>query len=143
MASAMMHASPVSERQVPRPAARVVGVLVVALLLAACSTGVDRPPDCSAASVTRTAILTADRTLDPPAINVCHDQKVTIDVTVRADGVLHIHGYDDQGVAAAVHAGSSATLTFTATHPGQFVIELHANGASGGTGAGVLTVHEP
>jgi hypothetical protein len=118
-------------------------MLVMALLLAACSTGVDRPPDCGATSVTRTATLAADGKLDPQAINVCRDQKVTINVTVRADGVLHIHGYDDQGVAASVHAGSDATLTFTSTHPGQFVIELHANGAPAGEGSGVLTVHEP
>ena len=139
----MIPSPALSERQIRRLAARVVAVLVAACLLAACSTGVDRPPDCSAASVTREAILAADGKLDPQAINVCRDQKVTISVTVRADGVLHIHGYDDQGVATSVHAGSNAMLTFTATHPGQFVIELHVPGAAAGEGSGVLTVHEP
>ncbi len=121
---------------------RIGGLAAMLVLVAGCSTGVDRPPDCDAASVTRSATLGADGKLDPQTVNVCRDQKVTITVAVKADGVLHVHGYDDQGVAASVHAGRDATLSFTATHAGQFVIELHAAGGSSGEGSGVLTVHE-
>lgn len=115
---------------------------MVVLALAACSTGVDRPPDCDASAVERSVALGTNAKLDPQTINVCGGQQVTLTVMVQADGVLHIHGYDDEAQARSVSAGTDATLTFRASHVGQFVIELHTRGSSAGIGAGVLTVHE-
>jgi len=114
------------------------------LLLAggtACVEEAQLPADCDAGAVQRQATLAADR-LDPEAIDVCRDQHVTLDVAVEQDGVLHLHGYDEEAPATAVHAGDSLRLAFTAVRSGQFPIELHGlNGTE--VEVGVFTVHEP
>ncbi|MDP9467545.1 MAG: hypothetical protein M3P32_02225, partial [Chloroflexota bacterium] len=80
--------------------------------------------------------------LDPSSIDVCRGQRVTLNVTTQRDGVLHLHGYDDQGAAIEMRAGVPAQLAFSATRSGQFIIELHdPNGSS--EEVGILTVHEP
>ena len=71
-------------------------VILAATTLAACAGGVQRPDDCGAPSVERAATLTSDYRLEPNAITVCRDQRVTLEVDVQTDGVLHLHGYDDQ-----------------------------------------------
>jgi hypothetical protein len=127
---------------VVRPASvapRAAAVLIM-LAVGACTTGSDRPSDCDAPAVTRNVTLRGNGKLDLQTINVCRGQDVTINVTVEADGVLHLHGYDDQTQATSVTAGTKAALEFTATHIGQFVIQLHTD--SDEIGAGVLTVHE-
>ena len=121
----------------------VVAILGLMLVLAACITGGDLPSDCSAASVERTVTLQSNAKLEPGTIDVCRNQQVTLKVTVEADGVLHLHGYDDVLAATSVHAGSQAVLAFPAAHVGQWVIELHVAGSSTGIGSGVFTVHEP
>jgi hypothetical protein len=51
----------------------------------------------------------------------------TVEVVVTSDVAdeIHLHGYDR---SAAVPAGGTATLTFTADVPGVFEIELHEQG---------------
>jgi len=50
-----------------------------------------------------------------------------VSLTVRSDvaEVVHVHGYD---LERAVPAGGSATLTFPASIPGVFAVELHESG---------------
>lgn len=123
-----------------RPAACALAVVV---LLAACVTPIQRPADCDAASVHRSATLTAEGRLEPATLTVCRGQQVTLAIDIRTDGVLHLHGYDDVTPAVSVEAGTPIEMRFEATHAGQFVIELHAPGSSTGTGAGIFTVDEP
>lgn len=118
-------------------------LIIAAAILAGCVTGVERPSDCAAPSVERAATLTSDHRLEPDAITVCQDQQVTLEVDVQTDGVLHLHGYDDQTSAQEVTAGTPVTITFDAVHPGQFVIELHTADGPAGLGVGILTVDAP
>jgi hypothetical protein len=121
----------------------IASFLIAAGILAGCVTGVERPDDCGDPSVVRVATLTSDHRLEPDAITVCLDQQVTLEVDVQTDGVLHLHGYDDQTSAQEVTAGTPVTLTFDAVHPGQFVIELHTADGPAGLGVGILTVDAP
>ena len=120
---------------------RGVLLLAVAVGLAGCVSDT-RPEACDAESVTIDLALTAtDLTPDDPT--VCRDQEVTLVVDSDADGVLHIHGYDEAVPATTVHAGDTVTLEFTASRSGQFPIELHASDDPEGIVLGIFTVHEP
>lgn len=122
---------------------RFVGLALVVgigLLIAGCVEQPQQPSDCAQATVTRNATLTADG-LQPRNIDVCRGQQVTISVAIGADGVLHIHGYDEE--AKEVRVGQTVTFAFPAVRSGQFVIELHTTEAPGGLNMGVFTVHEP
>jgi FtsP/CotA-like multicopper oxidase with cupredoxin domain len=50
---------------------------------------------------------------------------VTITVTSDAPDEIHVHGYD---LTAPIGPGTSGTLTFDATIPGVFEVELHESG---------------
>jgi hypothetical protein len=113
------------------------------VLLSACVSAIERPADCDASAVERDATLTAAHRLEPQTITVCRDQAVRLQVDVQTDGVLHLHGYDDQASAVEVTAGTPVTLEFDAVHVGQFVIELHTSDGPAGLGVGILTVDEP
>ncbi|HYI67517.1 MAG TPA: hypothetical protein VEW95_11375 [Candidatus Limnocylindrales bacterium] len=113
--------------------------LLLAVILAGCS-GDD--PDCAALPTSIELSLTADR-LTPANPAVCRDRDVTLVVTSEVDGVLHIHGYDDQVPATTVAAGEVTELVFTAARSGQFPIELHTDDNSQGVALGIFTVHEP
>lgn len=128
------------------PLARLPAPLLatgLTLALVACVAGVERPADCAAASVQRDATLTAALRLDPQEITVCRDQAVTLTIAVEADGVLHLHGYDDQASAIQVDAGETATLAFDAVRAGQFIVEFHPATGDAEVEAGILTVDEP
>ncbi len=112
-------------------------------MLAGCVSPIERPDDCDAAAVQRAATLTSAHRLEPQTITVCRDQAVTLDVDIQTDGVLHLHGYDDQTSAVEVVAGTPVTLSFDAVRSGQFVIELHTSDGPAGLGVGILTVDEP
>jgi hypothetical protein len=117
--------------------------LVVALALAGCVT--DSRPDasaCAADSVELELTLTANA-LDPSDPAVCRGQRVTMVVHAETDGVIHLHGYDEQVGATPVSAGEDTTLEFTAATSGQFPIELHAADDPRGVEVGIFTVHEP
>lgn len=98
---------------------------------------------CDQPSVAITVTLPASGTLEPQNLSVCHDQKVTLTVIAKRQGTLHIHGYTDQNVETDLHAGDTKTISFTATHVGQFVMELHPLGSeTNGAEVGILTVHD-
>jgi len=123
------------------PAAAAAVLLLLLVAATACVRDAGLPDDCDAGAVERQATL-ADDLLDPDAIDVCRDQRVTLKIEVEQDGVLHLHGYDEEAPATEVHVGDSLQLPFTAVRSGQFVIELH--GADGSEAeVGILTVHEP
>jgi hypothetical protein len=126
------------------PAALVLLATAVLTLLAAavgCVPEAQLPADCDAAAVQREATL-ADDALDPDAIDVCRDQRVTIDFAIQEDGVLHLHGYDEEAPATEVHVGDALQLELTAVRSGQFPIELHRTDGTE-VEVGILTVHEP
>jgi hypothetical protein len=114
---------------------------LAALLLVAvgCVPQSDLPSDCDASQVERPAKLT-DAGLDPDAIDVCTGQQVTITIDVQRAGELHLHGYDDQVPEKEVAVGDQAELSFTASHAGQFPLELHTGGDE--VEIAILTVHE-
>lgn len=123
----------------PRRAVLPLTGLLILLLAAACVPQTTIPDDCDATSVTRQATLEGEQ-LNPDAIGICRGQEVLLEITVDADGVLHLHGYDDAVPAEAVEAGQTVELAFTAERAGQFVIEFH--GDTGDLEIGILTVHE-
>lgn len=99
------------------------------------------PADCGEPSVRRELTLAGvELGGDSPA--VCRDQEVTLGFTADADGVLHLHGYDEQVPATEYHADERIELTFDASVPGQFPIEIHTAENMEGREIGVFTVHE-
>lgn len=126
-------------RQRASRAALVFTALLILASAAACVPQTTLPADCDAERVSRQATLVGER-LSPEEIDMCRDQEVALQITVDADGVLHLHGYDDAAPAQAVEAGQTITLTFTAARAGQFVIEFHD--ATADREIGILTVHE-
>jgi hypothetical protein len=116
-------------------------VLAAAIGLAAGCVNQNVPADCDEASVRRELTLTAaDLGGDPPA--VCRGQEVTLGFTADGDGVLHIHGYDQQVPATEYRAGERVELIFDASTAGQFPIEIHIADDSEGQEIGIFTVHE-
>jgi hypothetical protein len=133
-----VHLSPIA------PGRRLLLLFAASLTaLAGCVSPIERPADCDAPAVERAATLTSAHRMEPQTTTVCRDQAVTLNVDVRADGVLHLHGYDDQTSAVEVVAGTPVTLSFDAVRSGQFVIELHTSDGPAGLGVGILTVDEP
>lgn len=118
------------------------GAIALALLLGACVDQVGLPSDCEQPEVARQVTLTATE-LSPNAIEVCWDQDVSLTVEPEVNGVIHVHGYDDQVPATSVDAGEELTLEFTAARSGQFPIELHPAQNPAGVTVGIFTVHEP
>ena len=113
--------------------------LILALVIAGCD-GAD--PACATLPTRIELNLTADR-LSPANPAVCRDRGVTLVVTSEVDGVIHIHGYDDQVPATTVTAGEVTELDFTAARSGQFPIEVHTDENTQGADVGIFMVHEP
>ena len=125
-------------RSLPRLVASLAfaGLLVPAT---ACVQQSDRPSDCDASHVERSATLN-DGGLDPDAFDVCKGQAVTITITVQRAGELHLHGYDDQVPAQEVAVEDEIELAFTASRAGQYPLELHTGQDE--IEIAILTVHE-
>ncbi|MEO6578715.1 MAG: hypothetical protein ABIO99_07460 [Candidatus Limnocylindria bacterium] len=119
---------------------RRLAVGLVAGILGVCvpasGSGCDGLPD-------QIPITVSADTMEPSGPAVCRDREVTLAVSPEVDGVLHIHGYDEQIPATTITAGEEIVLTFTADRSGQFPIELHTDGAPQGVDIGIVTVHEP
>jgi hypothetical protein len=115
--------------------------LALAALLAACVSA-GRPVDlnCDQPTISLSAQLAHD-SLEPSALAACRGQQVNLTVRIGQDGVLHIHGYDQQ--AKEVRSGETATFDFLADHSGQFVVELHNAAHPSGLSLGIFTVYEP
>lgn len=124
---------------------KVIGsaLLALALTTAGCvSTNKPDPEACAAPTTTlELSLTTAGLTPRDPA--VCRGQQVELQVQSNVDGVLHVHGYDEEVPLIDVSAGERADVTFDASRSGQFPIEVHTNEAPQGTSVGILTVHEP
>lgn len=111
----------------------------LAIILGGCIGG-DR--ECASLPTRIELRLSAD-TLTPADPAVCRDRQVTLVLTPEIDGVLHIHGYDEQVPATTVRAGQVLELVFTAARSGQFPIELHRDRDTTEVNVGIFTVHEP
>lgn len=126
-------------RHVPFPSTmrRIALAAVIAASLAGCLGGgsCDLP--------TRVEVTLSSNALEPADPAVCRDQTVTLVVTSQVDGVIHIHGYDEQVPATTVNAGEITQLEFPSSRSGQFPIELHTGEESAGRAVGIFTVHEP
>jgi hypothetical protein len=121
---------------------RAISAIAIVLVVGGCVDQQGLPPDCDEPEVSRDVALT-ETELTPNGIEVCRDQEVILTVDPRVDGVIHIHGYDEQVPATTVHAGEELTLEFPAARSGQFQIELHPADDPAGVTVGILTVHEP
>jgi hypothetical protein len=122
---------------------RSAGLLVLALLVSACVP--DTRPDAELCRLPALEIeieLSAEA-MEPANVSVCRDQEITLVVDSEVDGVLHIHGYDQQVPAFFVSPGEASEVTFTAARSGQFPFEFHDRDDPTGVGVGILTVHEP
>lgn len=122
-----------------RPGVTVAGGLAVALALTGCIPG---NGECEALPTDITLLVTTD-SLTPSDPAVCRDRQITLRIESEVDGVLHVHGYDDELPATALRAGDSTSVTFTAARSGQFPIELHTDDEPSAGEIGILTVHEP
>jgi heme/copper-type cytochrome/quinol oxidase subunit 2 len=58
-------------------------------------------------------------------VPVAHGAHVTLAVTSDVADEVHVHGYD---VETELEPGTPAELTFDATIPGVFEVELHESG---------------
>ncbi len=119
--------------------ASLLAGLLLAVVLSACLGG---DADCAALPTRIELSLSADE-LTPANPSVCRDREVTLVVTSEVDGILHIHGYDDEVPATDVAAGEVTELVFTTGRSGQFPIELHTDENTQGVALGIFTVHEP
>lgn len=126
-------------RSARRTAAALAGLALIAILAACVDDG--RPATCDG-PIVLDLTLDAD-SLTPSEVAVCRDQEVTLRVASEVDGVIHLHGYDDQVGATPVTAGETLELRFTAARSGQFPIELHPEDDPRGIAVGIFTVHEP
>ncbi len=120
----------------------LAAAVLLAALLTACVGDAGLPSTCHDPSVSFTATL-SDEHLEPASFNACRGQDVTITFTIERDGVLHLHGYDDQVPATEVRAGQETVFEFDAVRSGQFPIALHTTDGPAEVIVGALTVHEP
>ena len=121
------------------PISLVAAVFLVGL--AACVPAENVPSNCGEPSVSLTATLKADG-MTPRTLDVCRDQQVSIVIASEAAGELHFHGYEDAVDVQAVAPGQSLIVQFSATHPGQFPIELHPEDGSDEVEVAALVVHD-
>ena len=124
-----------------------VGAIAAALVMvlvavAACVPATNPPSNCGESAVSFSATLT-DSGMQPAQFDVCRNQQVTIKVASQVAGDLHFHGYYTEVPEQPVTVGHTLTVTFAASHPGQFQIELHPEDGSEERAVAVLVVHEP
>lgn len=117
---------------------------VVSLLIgmAACVPSTSLPSTCNDPTVSFSTTLTT-AAMQPNKFEVCRNQQVTITVATEVGGELHFHGYDDEIGEKPITAGGTLTVSFKATHPGQFPVELHAEDGSDEREVAALIVNEP
>jgi hypothetical protein len=98
------------------------------------STGSSAPAESSAAQTTRTEamgqriaveVVGGQVTGDTGRVPVPAGEQVTLVVTSDVADTVHVHGYD---LEAALARATPTTLTFDATVPGVFEVELHDAG---------------
>ena len=109
---------------------------------AACVPSTSLPATCNDPTVSFSATVTATA-MQPNKFEVCRNQQVTITVATEVGGELHFHGYDDEIGEKPITAGGTLTVSFKATHPGQYPIELHPEDGSDEREVAQLVVNEP
>ena len=115
---------------------------LLAVLLSACVGDAGLPSTCHDPSVDFSATL-SDEHLQPASFDACRGQAVTMTFTIERDGVLHLHGYDDQVSATEVRAGQETVFEFEAVRSGVFPIALHTLDGPAEVTVGSLIVHDP
>jgi hypothetical protein len=138
----LLHGVPCGRRLAPS-APIVIAAALLATLLAACVTGNEPASSACAADAVEVRLVLDRDALTPNDPQACRGQSVTLLVAAKADGVIHIHGYDDAVPATEVAAGGETTLEFEAVRAGQFPIEFHPADDPRGVELGIFTVHEP
>lgn len=123
-------------------AASLLAVPLLAAMLVACVGDAGLPATCHDSSVDFAATL-SDEHLEPAELNACRGQAVTITFTIERDGVLHLHGYDDQVPATEVRSGQETVFELEAVRSGVFPIALHTTDGPAEVTVGTLIVHEP
>lgn len=121
----------------------VIRAALVALLIgcAGCvSSAGTGGPDCAASTIELELALSESALTPAPA--VCRGQTATLRVESTTDGVLHVHGYDEEIPVIVVAPDEVAETTFEAVRSGQFVIQLHSPDGPE-VEVAILTVHEP
>ena len=132
-------------RVLPRVSAALVGLALAAGLTACAGTAAPdaATPSSSTSSPASTSTAAAAGSASPAAqrievqvtggqvsgdtgrVPVASGEPVTLVVTSDVADEVHVHGYDLQ---AALSPGQPAELTFAATIPGVFEVELHEAG---------------
>lgn len=115
--------------------------LILLVASAGCVSSTNLPSTCGDATVTFSATL-SDSGMQPSQFDVCRDQEVTITVASQVAGELHFHGYDTEVPEQELEAGQSVTVKFTASHVGQFPVELHPADGSDEREVAKLVVQE-
>jgi hypothetical protein len=119
----------------------VASALILLVASAGCVSSTNLPSTCGDATVTFSATL-SDSGMQPSQFDVCRDQEVTITVASQVAGELHFHGYDTEVPEQELEAGQSVTVKFTASHVGQFPVELHPADGSDEREVAKLVVQE-
>lgn len=101
----------------------------------------NRPETCADDAVTVDLTVRADG-MEPANPSVCSGQDVTLGLSSEVDGVFHIHGLDESVPATTIAAGQGIQLEFTAEETGQFPIELHLADDPQGVSIGILTIYD-
>jgi methionine-rich copper-binding protein CopC len=134
----VLGAALVARRRLVRLGAIAISA-ISAIVLAGCIPGAAACP--SAAPVID--VMVTATSMSPSDPDACRGQDVTLRVAAEADGVFHIHGYDEAVPATTVAAGETTDISFTADRAGQFPIEFHAQDDPAGVEIGILTINEP
>lgn len=129
-----------------RGRARGLAALTLATAVAAAAAGcvpnAGLPQSCHDSSVAFEATLVEER-LEPGTFDACRGQEVSLVFAIERDGILHLHGYDNEVPAEEVRAGEPITFTFEAVRSGVFPIALHTSDGPAEVTVGTLIIHEP
>ncbi|MDO5736551.1 MAG: hypothetical protein Q4P15_08755 [Propionibacteriaceae bacterium] len=98
-----------------RPASLLLSIIAL-LGLVACSGAADVPP------TTIRMTITAEAPAEPVVEEVPLGSVVTLEVSSEVDGLLHVHGYEEE---LTLVAGETASETFKANMTGAFELETH------------------
>jgi hypothetical protein len=124
-----------------KPRSLAAMLLVATMVAVAGCVSENRPETCDDESVTIEVTVRADG-MTPTDPSVCLGQEVTLAVSPEVDGVFHIHGLDQSVPATTIAQGQPIELAFTTDRTGQFPIELHPAADPQGIHIGILTIHE-
>jgi hypothetical protein len=123
-----------------RPRVRATVVLPLLVAMTACVPD-NRPASCDEEAVTIELTVRGDG-MQPSEPAACQGQQVTLAITPQVDGVFHIHGLDKVVPATTITEGQEIELTFTPEGTGQFPIELHPADDPQGVAIGIFSIYD-